>query len=759
MKNLISNILKGVVAVTTLTLWSCSAENPFDTEGTGIVRLHTVVNSITTRAIDTSEDEALRANCVVYISEKNAEKGKSLVYKEKGLDKVKDQISLKAGEYVAEAWSGDSVSASFVSKFYRGYEDFSVTKGSTSTVVLNCRIRNVVASINTATIDPNLMQDDYVITIKNAGGSLNYTKAEGDSRGYFMMADNETSLSYTITGTRKDGKPFTKNGTIDVEPAHHYIFNILYNPDIPDDPETGGAFIKIEIQDENLIDPGIVLIASRPTITGVDFDMANQVVCLDDESIPDNISLQICGFDGLDDVEFTPKCCSWATLLGDAANGKLSGNKTVNFTKASDAIINLCKDNGIEFSKPEMNADNSVATAFLTISKDVIRRLPKQGKEHKFLIKVVDDGGRETIDSLCIARSEAAVRVADPIEVYAVDEKDYLAVLAHSATIPFKLSATYDGNDTRGVEYTKKGENDWKFIAAPEPSGIRRKAAAPADSPTVTITGLESGTTYQYRARCGDFTGTQINEFTTESPFIIPNAGMEDWSNFSDNSKVLLPGAGGERTFWDTGNHGSATMSVTLTQGSTDMFHSPSKSAKLRSQFVGLGGLAGKFAAGNLFAGTYLETQGTDGRLEFGRAYNGSHPTALSVWVNYRPGKADKNGCKNGHLALDELDSGQIYVALSTEPVEVRTKKSDQKLFNPDDACILAYGEHTFDHSNYGPDGALQQLIINFDYNAKARSNKPLYLIIVCSASKFGDFFDGGEGSTMYVDDFELLYE
>lgn len=756
MKNLISKILTGVVAVTTLTLWSCSSENPFDTEGMGTVRLHTVVNSITTRTIDSSEETALRENCVVFVSEKD----KGLVYKEKGLDNVKDQISLKAGQYVAEAWSGDSVSASFSSKFYRGYETFSVTKGSNSSVVLNCRIQNVVASVNTSTIDPNLMQDDYVITIKNKGGALTYTKEEGDSRGYFMMADNEKNLTYTITGTRKDGKPFTKNGTLEVEPAHHYIFNILYNPEIPDDPDTGGAFIKIEIQDENLIDPGNVLVPSRPTITGVDFDLENQVVCVDDETIPENISVQICGFDRLDDVEFTPSCCTWATLLGDAANGELTGNKTVNFAKASTEIINLCKNNGIEFSQPEMNADNTVETAFLTFSKDVISRLPKQEKEHKFLIKVKDNGGRETIDSLCIARSEAAIRVADPIEVYSIDEKhDCMAVLAHSATIPFKLSTTYDGEGVRGVEYTKKGENNWIFIAASEPSGIRRKTAALEGTPTVTITGLETGTTYQYRARCGEFTGSQINEFTTESPFIIPNAGMEEWSNFADNSKILIPGAGGQRTFWDSGNHGSATLGVTLTQGSTDMFHSPSKSAKLRSQFVGIGGFTGKFAAGNLFAGTYLETQGTDGRLEFGREYNGSHPTALSVWVNYRPGVADKNGSKNGHLAQGDLDSGQIYVALSTEPVEIRTKSSNQKLFNKDDECILAYGEYSFNKSNYGPDGALQELKINLDYNERAQKNKPQYLIIVCSASKFGDFFDGGEGSTMYVDDFELIYE
>ncbi|MDE5712626.1 MAG: PCMD domain-containing protein, partial [Muribaculaceae bacterium] len=31
--------------------------------------------------------------------------------------------------------------------------------------------------------------------------------------------------------------------------------------------------------------------------------------------------------------------------------------------------------------------------------------------------------------------------------------------------------------------------------------------------------------------------------------------------------------------------------------------------------------------------------------------------------------------------------------------------------------------------------------------------------VIVCSASKFGDYFCGSSSSVMYVDDFELVYE
>ncbi len=165
MKKSISNILNGVVGgALFMTLWGCAAENPFETEGEGIVRLNTKINSITTRADEASSDP-LRDNCVVYISNE-----KGLIYKEKGLDNVKESFTLKAGKYVAEAWTGDSVSASFDKKFYRGYEPFTVTKGSTSNVVVNCRIANVVASVNTNTIDPNLMKDDYKITIKNSKG-------------------------------------------------------------------------------------------------------------------------------------------------------------------------------------------------------------------------------------------------------------------------------------------------------------------------------------------------------------------------------------------------------------------------------------------------------------------------------------------------------------------------------------------------------------------------------------------------------------
>ena len=37
-------------------------------------------------------------------------------------------------------------------------------------------------------------------------------------------------------------------------------------------------------------------------------------------------------------------------------------------------------------------------------------------------------------------------------------------------------------------------------------------------------------------------------------------------------------------------------------------------------------------------------------------------------------------------------------------------------------------------------------------------NRKPKYIIVVASASKYGDYFTGGSNSTLLIDDFELIY-
>ncbi|MDE6682918.1 MAG: PCMD domain-containing protein [Muribaculaceae bacterium] len=225
------------------------------------------------------------------------------------------------------------------------------------------------------------------------------------------------------------------------------------------------------------------------------------------------------------------------------------------------------------------------------------------------------------------------------------------------------------------------------------------------------------------------------------------------------SKNVTLPWGVGDKeaSFWGSGNEGSATANLTLTDKSSDMKHSGSYSARLESKSA-----MGVIAAGNVFVGSYVKTDGTNGVLSLGRPYNGSHPSKLKVWVNYRPasGVSVKSG-NEGYVPdnfMGGKDHGQIYVALTTEPVEIRTNPKNLKVFDSvNDPAVLAYGQMTWT-DNFGPDGALEAVEIPIEYNDKANTQAPKYLVIVVSASKYGDYFSGAPGSVFYLDDFELIY-
>ncbi|MDE6294769.1 MAG: PCMD domain-containing protein, partial [Muribaculaceae bacterium] len=220
-------------------------------------------------------------------------------------------------------------------------------------------------------------------------------------------------------------------------------------------------------------------------------------------------------------------------------------------------------------------------------------------------------------------------------------------------------------------------------------------------------------------------------------------------------------------SFSGSGNEGAAPASKGVLDQSGDIKHGGSYSARLASTAA-----MGIIAAGNMFVGSYVKTDGTNGILSLGRQYNGSHPTKLRVYANYRPGGgvSIKDGNeKYVDITAGGTDHGQIYIALTTAPIEIRTNPSNRKLFpaaatnedgNPaeDYDKVVAYGQVTWD-SAFGPDNGLATVDIPFVYTSRAKTQKPLYLVIVASASKFGDYFCGSSSSVMYLDDFELIYE
>ena len=71
------------------------------------------------------------------------------------------------------------------------------------------------------------------------------------------------------------------------------------------------------------------------------------------------------------------------------------------------------------------------------------------------------------------------------------------------------------------------------------------------------------------------------------------------------------------------------------------------------------------------------------------------------------------------------------------------------------DSRVIAYGSLP-NEQNVHSNGQWKEVNIPLVYRDLAR--KPTHLLVVFSASKYGDYFHGGKGSTLYLDDFEFIY-
>lgn len=299
-------------------------------------------------------------------------------------------------------------------------------------------------------------------------------------------------------------------------------------------------------------------------------------------------------------------------------------------------------------------------------------------------------------------------------------------------------SATLTGSIQSGltptIEYREQNSSSWETLSAAsiEVSGT---------SYTATFTGLTPSTTYQYRVTVNGATG-DAQSFTTVQAVALENGSMENWYQDGD---VYVPNASGTE-FWGSGNPGAATFIGNLTTPTRDAVSGTA--AQLESKWALI-----KLGAGNLFTGDFT-LDGTHGILNFGRSFN-SFPTALRLYYKYTSVSIDRIGDDSLENLRGQADTCHIYIALSdkTEPYEIRTRPSSRQLFDKNDENIIAYGEFLSGTST----SSYQQITIPLEYRATNRT--PNYIIIVCAASKYGDYYTGGAGSTLYIDEMELVYE
>lgn len=293
----------------------------------------------------------------------------------------------------------------------------------------------------------------------------------------------------------------------------------------------------------------------------------------------------------------------------------------------------------------------------------------------------------------------------------------------------------------------------WKVSGAEEWNEVANNALTISETDKIryTLKGLSPQTAYEYRIRYveGDNEVTSnIIKFTTEQQTPLYNGGFENWWM---DGKVAYANAQGT-SFWDTSNQGAASFGGSNTTETTSVVHGGSKAAKLESKYIVI-----KFAAASLYTGSFGALIGTKGAwLNWGVPFT-ARPTALKGYMQYAPATINRVG---SNLPANTPEKGSpdqcgMYCALLSEALVV--DNTDMSTFPnwETDPRVIAYGTLPTSQ-NVHSNGQWKEVNIPLVYRDLTR--KPTHLLVVFSASKYGDYFHGGEGSTLYLDDFELVY-
>lgn len=685
------------------------------------------------------ESNALRENCKIRIFNN----GKLVNRYGRWSEVPEDGILMPVGDkYSTLVVAGDSVPASFEDKYYKGTESFSVVKGQTTGVNVNCNIVNTLVKIEYSQEWNNLLEEAKV-TVSVEGGSLEYPMAEEAKTGYFIAPEKNPVIKCLFSGKTKTGTNFSYENIIEsVKEAT--LYTVTYSPSEgePVPGNYGGGFFELIVDETPLGDPisETVKVYQRPVVSAT--NGSEKIDLSADMFVATGATMSpVFTFSGSTPLKTVIVESELLTGLGLNSNSlDIISEQQQFIDKGLNVVITEDKKNvTLEFGD-KLNSyfinESSYSMKFTaTDTYDEIQ----EGATAKT---------REIVWNIIV--SDANVTSIN------IPEDRRYEIWSDKAVFYGQNLEGKTPTETLYFRYRQKDTDTWSENIPAIIDGVYYK--------TEQVKGLKPGTTYQYQMVEGAKVSNVISEVTTEYPIQLPNAGFENWSG--DVPRYIF--GDGESMFWDSGNHGSEKVSVNVTEQDSSIKNSGTYSAKLTSLFANKFGI-GQFAAGNIFIGKYLETvmDGITGHgvLGLGRPFT-TRPIALRGYVKYISGNVDKGGDK---ISNNTPDQGIIYMALTDdrEPVYeyggekwsfiIRTK--DKQFFSKNNENVIAYGEKVWTESTVGE--GMHEFIIYFNYDEKTdgKIRIPTRLLLVAAASRYGDYFQGSTSSRMWLDDLELIYE
>ena len=632
-----------------------------------------------------------------------------LVRKYAAGDDIPEYIWLLEGNYTATIESGRAESASFSNNYYFGTSDFTIKGGERCKVDLVATLQNIPVEV---AFDSNIKEgclEGYAVEIfatddiASATDDTPQLKYTEDRVGYFILPEGVTTLSWQFNGTYK----YADNGEEVIIAKSGKIENVEikkhYKLSFKFSPDANGSF-------------GDIISVTLDT----SIDERNDHIAFS----PDP-EFKGVGFD--------------ATVAVNYAGGerKYVANSPANFTTVRLTVGDKVFDPVAEEIAGVKLQGLNTQQLYLTLSDDFFNSL---------------SGGAKIIEAYLADQDGGEVTTDLPYNLQGVNGYNNANEVLAWAGGTTSLSATVFGSPASVQLKYREGEGEWKSFDA---------VASGTNTYTAQIEGIEANRTYEYNLVIDDKTvGTSL-AFTTRDGNQIPNGDLEDWSS---SGKVAVPYhfADEKTSFWCTGNWGAADYVGNITNSNSDI--RPGSSGK-RSAYLDSTYAIIKFAAGNLYIGSWGGMDGMNAKVYFGQPFSyNAKPKAIRFWAKWKCGTINREATGKGKKGDPDLTKIFCCLCNWTEPHMVHSGKAEATTFSPSDANIksgdaryngVLYSAY-FDTTESREDWHLVEL--PFTFYGTDPNEVPNYIVLTFTCSGYGDFFDGSEDSWMFVDDIELVY-
>ena len=332
--------------------------------------------------------------------------------------------------------------------------------------------------------------------------------------------------------------------------------------------------------------------------------------------------------------------------------------------------------------------------------------------------------------------------------------------LIECEVLEFKVEgqvSSFISKTNRTVTVTMPANTDFTQLTVAQ-FAITPKAVSSLDIKPGTVLDLSQPLSFTLHVR-ESYEWTLIAKADAPKPATgtqLYNMSFDDWSMDGKTWNCFADDATDEqKTIWGTANSSLTQFGKDNGTVPVDDFVAVSgegkRAVKMTTRLLDFFILK-KLAAGSIFTGRLGDISFTtlNADLHWGVPFT-DRPVSLEGYASYKP--ATINKAEDPYKdRMGQMDTGHIMVLLTdwAEPFKVNAPATLVDIDN--DPAIIGYGKVVFDKATekYEP------FSLKIDYRSE---RTPKYVVIVASSSALGDYFTGGDGSELCLDELSFKYE